>query len=40
MARLSAQRMRRSHRIVFFLIALLAVATFVFGVLQLVGAAK
>jgi len=29
--------MRRSHRILFFLIALLALATFVFGVLQLVG---
>jgi hypothetical protein len=30
--------MRRSHKIIFFLIALLAVATFVFGVLQLIGA--
>ena len=30
--------MRRSHRIIFSLIALLALATFVFGVLQLVGA--
>jgi hypothetical protein len=28
--------MRRTHRIIFFLIALLAAATFIFGVLQLV----
>jgi hypothetical protein len=32
--------MRRSHRIILFLIALLALATFVFGVLQFVGAAQ
>jgi hypothetical protein len=32
--------MRRSHRVIFYLIALLAVATFVFGVLQLIGARK
>jgi hypothetical protein len=32
--------MRRSHKIIFFLIALLAVATFVFGVLQLIGARR
>jgi hypothetical protein len=32
--------MRRSHRIIFFLIALLAVATFVFGILQFVGPGK
>jgi hypothetical protein len=31
--------MRRSHRIIFFLITLLALATFVFGVLQFVGSA-
>ena len=30
--------MRRSHRIIFFLIALLALATFIFGLLQLKGA--
>jgi hypothetical protein len=30
--------MRRSHRIILVAIALLAAATFVFGVLQLVGA--
>jgi len=30
--------MKRSHRIIFFLIAVLALATFVFGVLQLAGA--
>jgi hypothetical protein len=29
--------MRRSHRIILFLIGVLAIATFVFGVLQLVG---
>jgi hypothetical protein len=29
---------QRSHKIIFFLIAVLALATFVFGVLQLVGA--
>lgn len=29
--------MRRSHRIIFILIALLALATFIFGVLQFVG---
>jgi len=29
--------MRRSHRIIFLLIALLALATFVFGLLQLMG---
>ena len=29
--------MRRSHRIIFLFIALLALATFIFGVLQLVG---
>jgi hypothetical protein len=32
--------MRRSHKIIFFLITLLALATFVFGVLQLVGAKR
>jgi hypothetical protein len=32
--------MRRSHRIIFFLIALLALATFVFGLLQLIGARR
>jgi hypothetical protein len=32
--------MRRSHRIVFLLIALLAVATFIFGILQFVGPAR
>jgi hypothetical protein len=32
--------MRRSHRIIFFLIAMIALATFVFGVLQLIGAKK
>jgi hypothetical protein len=32
--------MRRSHRLVFLLIALLAVATFVFGVLELIGVRK
>jgi hypothetical protein len=32
--------MGRSHRIIFLLIALLAAATFVFGVLQLIGARK
>jgi hypothetical protein len=30
--------MRRTHRIILFLIALLAFATFAFAVLQLVGA--
>jgi hypothetical protein len=30
--------MRRSHRIIFVVIALLAAATFAFGVLQLVAA--
>jgi hypothetical protein len=30
--------MRRSHRIIFFLIALLALGTFIFGVLQLLSA--
>jgi len=30
--------MRRSHGIIFFLIALLALATFVFAILQLIGA--
>jgi len=30
--------MRRSHRIIFFLITLLALGTFVFGVLQLIYA--
>jgi len=30
--------MRRSHRIIFFVITVLALATFIFGVLQLVGA--
>jgi hypothetical protein len=30
--------MKRSHKIIFFLIALLAFATFAFGVLQLIGA--
>jgi hypothetical protein len=29
--------MRRSHRIVFFLIALLAIGTFLFGLLVLAG---
>jgi len=32
--------MRRSHRIVFFLIVVLAIATFIFGVLVLVGVRK
>jgi hypothetical protein len=32
--------MRRSHKIIFFLIAVIALATFVFGVLQLVGARR
>jgi len=32
--------MRRSHRLVFFLIAVLALATFIFGVLALVGPRK
>jgi hypothetical protein len=32
--------MRRSHRIIFFLIAVLALATFAFGVLMLIGAKK
>lgn len=30
-----SQTMRRSHRIIFFLIAVLALGTFVFGILQL-----
>jgi len=30
-------KMCRSHRVIFFLIALLAVGTFVFGILQLLG---
>jgi hypothetical protein len=30
--------MRRPHQIIFFLIAVIALATFIFGVLQLVGA--
>ncbi len=30
--------MKRSHKIIFLLIALLAVGTFVFGILQMVGA--
>ena len=30
--------MRRSHKIIFFLIAVLALATFLFGVLQIIGA--
>jgi hypothetical protein len=30
--------MKRSHKIIFFLIALLAFGTFAFGILQLVGA--
>jgi hypothetical protein len=30
--------MRRSHKIAFLLIALVAIATFVFGILQLIGA--
>ncbi len=29
--------MRRSHRVIFMLIALLALATFAFGILALVG---
>jgi len=29
--------MRRSHKLIFFLVALLALGTFVFGVLQLFG---
>ncbi len=29
--------MRRSHKIIFFMIALLALATFAFGILALVG---
>jgi hypothetical protein len=32
--------MRRSHRLVFFLIAVLAIATFIFGVLVLLGLRK
>jgi hypothetical protein len=32
--------MRRWHRVIFFLIAVLALATFAFGVLMLVGARK
>lgn len=32
--------MRRSHRLIFVLIALLALGTFVFGFLQLLGAFK
>ena len=32
--------MRRSHRIIFFIIALLAAATFIFGILQLITAHK
>jgi hypothetical protein len=32
--------MRRSHRIILFLIAVLAIATFVFGVLVLAGVGK
>jgi hypothetical protein len=31
---------RRSHRIVFFCITVLALATFIFGVLMLIGAHK
>jgi len=30
--------MNRRHKIIFFLIALLALGTFVFGILQLMGA--
>jgi len=30
--------MKRSHKIIFFLITLLAFGTFAFGILQLVGA--
>jgi hypothetical protein len=32
--------MRRSHKIIFLLIAGLAVATFIFGVLQFIGAKR
>jgi hypothetical protein len=32
--------MRRSHRVIFFLITVLALATFIFGVLALVGTRK
>jgi hypothetical protein len=32
--------MRRSHRIIFWLIALLALATFVFALLELIGSVK
>jgi hypothetical protein len=32
--------MRRSHRIILFLISALALATFIFGVLALVGVRK
>jgi hypothetical protein len=32
--------MRRTHRIIFWLIAMLALATFAFGVLQLIGARR
>ena len=32
--------MRRSHRIIFLLIALLALTTFVFGILQIFGIHK
>jgi len=30
--------MRRTHRIIFFLIALLAMGTFVFAILEIIGA--
>jgi len=32
--------MKRSHKIIFYLIAVLAIATFIFGALQLIGAKK
>jgi hypothetical protein len=32
--------LRRSHRVLLFLIALLAVATFVFAILQLAGGSR
>jgi hypothetical protein len=32
--------MERRHKIIFFLIAVVAIATFVFGILQLLGARR
>jgi hypothetical protein len=34
---LAPRTMKRSHRIIFFLIAVLALATFAFGVMMLIG---